>query len=47
MKVVRHIFLLGLAGLLTGCVTPADLSYIVPSEIVPADAVVTPAYNPD
>lgn len=45
MKVVRYIFLLGLLGLLTGCVTPADLSYIVPSEVVPSDAVVTPVYN--
>ena len=45
MNAVRYIFLLGLVGLLTGCVTPADLSYIVPSEIVPADAVATPVYN--
>ena len=44
MKVVRYTFLLGLVGLLTGCLTPEEMGYLAPTE--PAYATpVTPVYS--
>ena len=34
MNALRYVFLLGLVGLLTGCVTPTDMGYVVPAEPV-------------
>ena len=34
MNAVRYVSLLGLVGLLTGCVTPTDMGYVVPAEPV-------------
>ena len=34
MNAMRYVFLLGLVGLLTGCVTPTDMGYVVPAEPV-------------
>ncbi len=34
MNAMRYVFLLGLVGLLTGCATPTDMSYVVPAEPV-------------
>ena len=42
MNAARYLFFLfGLVGLLTGCVTPTDMGYVVPAEPVYA----TPVYN--
>ena len=41
MNATRYLFLFGLVGLLTGCVTPTDMGYVVPTEPVYA----TPVYN--
>ncbi len=41
MNAARYLFLLGLAGLLTGCVAPTDMGYVAPVEPVYA----TPVYN--
>ena len=53
MKVLHYISLFGLVGLLTGCLTPEEMGYLVPSEpvyatpgAVPvATPVATPVYN--
>ena len=41
MNAARYLFLLGLVGLLTGCVAPTDMGYVAPAEPVYA----TPVYN--
>ena len=41
MNAARYLFLFGLVGLLTGCVTPTDMGYVVPAEPV----YTTPVYN--
>ena len=46
MKIVRYAFLLGLVGLLAGCVTPADMGYVLPPEpVYTAPVSATPVYN--
>ncbi len=47
MNAARYVSLLGLVGLLTGCVTPTDMGYAVPAEPVYTTPVynATPVYN--
>ena len=46
MKIVRDAFLLGLVGLLAGCVTPADMGYVLPPEpVYTAPVSAAPVYN--
>jgi len=46
MNIVRHTFLLGLVGLLAGCVTPTDMGYVLPPEPAYTAPVSTaPVYN--
>ena len=50
MNVVRYIFLLGLVGALTGCVTPEEMGYLAtpePAYTTPVTPVysTTPVYN--
>ena len=41
MKIAHDALLLGLVGLLAGCVTPADMGYVLP----PEPAYTAPVYN--
>ena len=45
MNAVKCVFLLGLVGLLTGCLTPEEMGYLASPEPVYATPVATPVYN--
>ena len=46
MNIVHDAFLLGLVGLLAGCVTPTDMGYVLPPEPAYTAPVSTaPVYN--
>ena len=46
MKVLHYISLFGLVGLLTGCLTPEEMGYLVPSEPVYATPGAVPVATP-
>ena len=45
MNAVKCVFLLGLVGLLSGCLTPEEMGYLVSPEPVYTTPVATPVYN--
>lgn len=45
MNAVKCVFLLGLVGLLTGCLTPEEMGYLASPEPVYTTPVATPVYN--
>lgn len=45
MNAVKYVFLLGLVGLLTGCLTPEEMGYLASPEPVYTTPVATPVYN--